>query len=112
MKRRSVVRVHRLFDGHTVQDGPVIVLVEDGAITDVDLSGAAPPDGVPLTDLGDVTLLPGMTGGTSPPVRSRLRPRVEATPRPCGLGYWHGPGQPGGRTARLTHGAAGRPCAR
>ncbi|CAM5614808.1 metal-dependent hydrolase family protein [Streptomyces aurantiogriseus] len=65
MKRRSAVRAHRVFDGHTVHDGPVMVLVEDGAITDVDLSGAAPPDGVPLTDLGDVTLLPGMVDAHS-----------------------------------------------
>ncbi|GKQ39168.1 amidohydrolase family protein [Streptomyces sp. A012304] len=65
MKPRSAVRAQRLFDGHTVHDGPVMILVEDGVITDVDLSGAVPPDGVPLTDLGDVTLLPGLVDAHS-----------------------------------------------
>lgn len=65
MPRRSAVRAHRCFDGHTTHDGPVMLLVEDGVITDVDLSGAAPPDGVPLTDLGDVTLLPGLVDAHS-----------------------------------------------
>src|SRR2546421_4674454 len=37
-----------------------MVLVEDGRITDIDVTGADPPDGVPLTDLGDATLLPGL----------------------------------------------------
>jgi hypothetical protein len=45
MKRRSAVSAHRLFDGHTVHDGPVMILVADETITGVDLSGAAPPEG-------------------------------------------------------------------
>ncbi|MFC8360078.1 amidohydrolase family protein [Streptomyces griseorubiginosus] len=65
MKHRSAVRARRLFDGHTVHDGPAMILVENGMIADVDLSGAVPPDGVPLTDLGDVTLLPGLVDAHS-----------------------------------------------
>ncbi|MFF0573536.1 metal-dependent hydrolase family protein [Streptosporangium saharense] len=37
-----------------------MVLVEDGRITDIDFTGALPPEGVTLTDLGDATLMPGL----------------------------------------------------
>ncbi|MFF4159516.1 amidohydrolase family protein [Streptomyces sp. NPDC001678] len=57
---RSAIRAARLFDGERAHSGPVLVLVENGLITDVDLTGANPPEGVPLTDLGDATLLPGL----------------------------------------------------
>ncbi|WP_371789729.1 amidohydrolase family protein [Streptomyces sp. NBC_01471] len=57
---RSAIRANRLFDGGTLWEGPVMVLVDDGKITDVDRTGAAPPDGVSVTDLGDATLLPGL----------------------------------------------------
>ena len=57
---RLAVRATRLFDGYARRTGPVMVLVEDGRITDVDFTGAGPPDGVALTDLGDATLLPGL----------------------------------------------------
>lgn len=57
---RSAIRAARLFDGERAHSGPVLVLVENGRITDVDLTGANPPEGVPLTDLGDATLLPGL----------------------------------------------------
>jgi imidazolonepropionase-like amidohydrolase len=40
--------------------GPLLVLVADGVIVDVDTSGAAPPDGVPVIDCGAATLLPGL----------------------------------------------------
>ena len=36
------------------------MLVENGCIADVDLTGAEPPAGVAVVDLGDVTLLPGL----------------------------------------------------
>lgn len=39
---------------------PALVLVEDGRISGVDGTGAAPPDGTEIVDLGDVTLLPGL----------------------------------------------------
>ncbi|WP_328335921.1 MULTISPECIES: amidohydrolase family protein [unclassified Streptomyces] len=57
---RSAIRANRMFDGSTLWEGPVMVLVDDGKITDVDRTGALPPDGVSLTDLGDATLLPGL----------------------------------------------------
>ncbi|MCA6094062.1 amidohydrolase family protein [Streptomyces sp. SCA3-4] len=62
---RSAIRAARLFDGSTLHTGPVMVLVDDGRITDVDLTGALPPEGVALTDLGDVTLLPGLVDAHS-----------------------------------------------
>lgn len=40
--------------------GPLLVLISDGTIVDVDTSGAAPPDGVPVVDCGGATLLPGL----------------------------------------------------
>ncbi|MET9297127.1 amidohydrolase family protein [Streptomyces sp. NPDC003077] len=57
---RSVVRANRLFDGRAFRNGPVMVLVDGGKITDVDRTGAAPPEGMPVTELGDATLLPGL----------------------------------------------------
>ena len=40
---RLAVRATRLFDGYARRTGPVMVLVEDGRITDVDFTGAGPP---------------------------------------------------------------------
>src|SRR5918992_2230571 len=40
--------------------GPLLVLVSEGTIVDVDTSGAAPPDGVPVVECGAATLLPGL----------------------------------------------------
>jgi imidazolonepropionase-like amidohydrolase len=40
--------------------GPLLVLVSDGRIVDVDRSGAAPPEGVAVVDCGAATLLPGL----------------------------------------------------
>ena len=37
-----------------------MVLIESGFITHIDTTGAEPPAGVPLEDLGDVTVLPGL----------------------------------------------------
>lgn len=39
---------------------PALVLVDAGRIVDVDRTGAAPPPGAEVLDLGDVTLLPGL----------------------------------------------------
>ena len=55
------IRSARLFDG--VGDrlqGRSLVLVDGGRITDVDLTGADPPEGAELVDLGEATLLPGL----------------------------------------------------
>ncbi|GAA1217968.1 amidohydrolase family protein [Kitasatospora nipponensis] len=62
---RLAIRAARLFDGLAAVGGPVLVLLEGGRITDVDLTGANPPPGVPLTDLGDATLLPGLVDAHS-----------------------------------------------
>lgn len=55
-----VIRGARLFDGLTASAGRPAVLVEDGRIVDVDLSGAPPPAHATVVDLGAVTLLPGL----------------------------------------------------
>ncbi|GAC1440190.1 MAG: amidohydrolase family protein [Mycobacteriales bacterium] len=55
------MRARRIFDGVTMlRDSPVLVLLDGGLITDVDVTGAEPPQGVPVDDLGDGTLLPGL----------------------------------------------------
>jgi imidazolonepropionase-like amidohydrolase len=54
------VRGQRLFDGETLVDHPGLVLIQDGRVTGVDLSGAEPSVDLPVVDLGDVTLLPGL----------------------------------------------------
>ncbi|ONI91091.1 hypothetical protein ALI22I_09980 [Saccharothrix sp. ALI-22-I] len=54
------LRAGGLFDGERVL-GPGMVLVEDGKIKDVDTSGAAPPEGAVVRDLGASSwLLPGL----------------------------------------------------
>ena len=40
--------------------GPLLVLISDGKIVDVDTTGASPPPGAALTDCGEATLLPGL----------------------------------------------------
>ncbi len=57
---RIALRGARLFDGRDARPGRPTVLVENGCIADVDLTGAEPPAGVAVVDLGDVTLLPGL----------------------------------------------------
>ena len=55
------IRSGRLFDGVTdrLHVAP-LVLVDGGRIADVDTTGADPPEGAALVDLGDATLLPGL----------------------------------------------------
>jgi imidazolonepropionase-like amidohydrolase len=56
-----MIRGARLFDGTALRQGRRAgVLVADGRIADVDLTGAPPPDAAHVVDLGDVTLLPGL----------------------------------------------------
>jgi imidazolonepropionase-like amidohydrolase len=57
--QRSAIRGARLFDGKRCTEGPVLVLVDHGRITEVDCTGAAPPADAACVDLGDVTLMPG-----------------------------------------------------
>lgn len=52
------VRGQRIFDGETFFDRPGLVVVQEGRVTAVDLTGGEP--GLPVVDLGDVTLLPGL----------------------------------------------------
>ncbi len=55
------IRSARLFDGVADQLRPrPLVLVDGGRIADVDVTGADPPEGAELVDLGDATLLPGL----------------------------------------------------
>jgi imidazolonepropionase-like amidohydrolase len=55
------IRSARLFDGVADQlHARPLVLVDDGRITDVDTTGAGPPEGAELVDLGEATLLPGL----------------------------------------------------
>jgi imidazolonepropionase-like amidohydrolase len=55
------IRSARLFDGVADQlQAQPLVLVDGGRITDVDFTGADPPQGAALVDLGEATLLPGL----------------------------------------------------
>ncbi|GAA4193534.1 amidohydrolase family protein [Streptosporangium oxazolinicum] len=54
------IHAGQMFDGTNVS-GPTTVFVEGGRITGVDTTGALPPDGVGLVDLGaDAFLMPGL----------------------------------------------------
>ena len=53
------IRAARLFDGLGIRDRP-LVLVAGERIVDVDFTGATPPAGYRLIDLGGATLLPGL----------------------------------------------------
>ncbi|MFD0885169.1 amidohydrolase family protein, partial [Streptosporangium algeriense] len=57
---RLAVRGARLFDGEVAHSGPVMVLVEEGRIIDIDFTGAPPPEGAALADLGTATIMPGL----------------------------------------------------
>ena len=54
------VRGGGLFDGVVSVRGPVLILMENGRIVDVDGSGAEPPDRAEFVDLGGATLVPGL----------------------------------------------------
>ncbi|MFH8658208.1 amidohydrolase family protein [Streptomyces afghaniensis] len=56
----QALRAGHVFDGGQAR-GPGIVLVEDGLIRDVDLTGSVPPEHATVTDFGpDAWLLPGL----------------------------------------------------
>lgn len=49
---RRAVRAQRCFDGvHMLKEPPVLVLIENGLIIDVDVAGAEPLEGVAFDDL-------------------------------------------------------------
>jgi imidazolonepropionase-like amidohydrolase len=55
------IRSARLFDGVADQLRPrPLVLVDQGRIIDVDVTGADPPERTELVELGEATLLPGL----------------------------------------------------
>src|SRR5215468_9675907 len=54
------LRAGRLFDGEVFHVGAPLVVVCGGRISGVDLAGSGVSPGLPIVDLGDVTLLPGL----------------------------------------------------
>lgn len=54
------IRAARLFDGNTLHSNSPTVLVEDARIAEVSLTQAHLPPELPVVDLGDSTLLPGL----------------------------------------------------
>jgi imidazolonepropionase-like amidohydrolase len=54
------LRARRLFDGQAFHAGAPLVVVCRGRISAVDLAGGGVSPGLPIVDLGDVTLLPGL----------------------------------------------------
>lgn len=54
------IRAGRGFDGERATPGGVVVLVDGGRIAAVHPVGVPPPDGVPVSDFLDATLLPGL----------------------------------------------------
>jgi imidazolonepropionase-like amidohydrolase len=53
------IRAGRMFDGLCLHDRPQVLVAGD-RIADIDFTGAQPPPGYQLVDLGDATLLPGL----------------------------------------------------
>ena len=60
MAARLVVRASRGFDGERSLAGGAAVFVVDGRITDVGRIAGPLPDGWPVADFPDATLLPGL----------------------------------------------------
>jgi len=58
--RRWALRAKRLFDGEVLHTGAPLVVGCGGRISGVDLAGTSVSEELPVTDLGDVTLLPGL----------------------------------------------------
>ncbi|MER5209137.1 amidohydrolase family protein [Streptomyces sp. NPDC002838] len=57
----QALRAGHVFDGADIKGKPGMVLVEDGVIRDVDVTGAPPPQHATVTDFGpDGWLLPGL----------------------------------------------------
>ena len=60
MAPRLVVRASHAFDGERALPGGASVLVEDGRIVGVEPAEAPLPDGWPVADFPDATILPGL----------------------------------------------------
>ena len=58
--RKWALRAKRLFDGQVLHTGAPLVVVSGGRISGVDLTGSDVSADLPIVDLGDVTLLPGL----------------------------------------------------
>jgi len=54
------LRARRLFDGEAFHAGAPLVVVSGDRISEVDLAGNGVSADLPIVDLGDVTLLPGL----------------------------------------------------
>src|SRR5262245_25488776 len=54
------LRARRLFDGQAFHAGAPLVVICGGRISAVDLAGSGVSAGLPIVDLGDVMLLPGL----------------------------------------------------
>jgi len=54
------LRAVRVFDGERFRSGDTLVVIEGSRIVSVDTSGARPSGELPIVDLGDATLLPGL----------------------------------------------------
>ncbi|MEU8421497.1 amidohydrolase family protein [Micromonospora sp. NPDC048835] len=57
---KRALRVARMFDGERLVDGGVLVLIDDGRIADVHQGRAQTPDGWPVREEPNGTLLPGL----------------------------------------------------
>ncbi|MGY1725713.1 amidohydrolase family protein [Geodermatophilus sp. SYSU D01062] len=60
MSGRSVIRAARAFDGERALPGGAAVFVENDRIAGVEPAAASVPDGWPVHDFGDATVLPGL----------------------------------------------------
>lgn len=58
--QRWGIRAARLFDGKVMHRGMPLVVIQGDRIVGVDLSGTRPSVELPMVELGDVTLLPGL----------------------------------------------------
>jgi imidazolonepropionase-like amidohydrolase len=58
--RKWALRAKWLFDGQVLHTGAPLVVVSGGRISGVDLTGSDVSADLPIVDLGDVTLLPGL----------------------------------------------------
>ncbi|MEV7989788.1 amidohydrolase family protein [Micromonospora sp. NPDC085948] len=57
---RHAVRAARMFDGERLVDGGVLVLLDDGRVVDVHRGWAEAPEGWPVREGPDATVLPGL----------------------------------------------------
>ncbi|MFD9962067.1 amidohydrolase family protein [Amycolatopsis sp. NPDC058986] len=60
MTQPWALRAARLFDGAALHHGSPLVVIREGSVVAVDLSGAHPAHDLPVVDLGEATLLPGL----------------------------------------------------